>query len=142
MNGRQFKKLCKKSAEVMIRLNHRYSNVLFFSECRDEYPEIARRYKWDRDTIKQNWRGKGIEPDFLPVGIAGFGCMDGYYEQEWSDNDALSELMLNLFDHFTRWSECENSVMPENSCPEKLRRLPGKAIKYTELNLINSAKSI
>ncbi|HAS4952600.1 TPA: hypothetical protein I7D81_002188 [Vibrio cholerae] len=75
-------------------------------------------------------------PDSLPKGIAGFGCWDGYYEPEWYDEDALSKLMHYVRETFTDWGGCDGNQWPENNCPEELLRLPNKAIKYAELNLI------
>ncbi|EGR4104983.1 hypothetical protein DDO72_07320 [Vibrio cholerae] len=139
MNGRQFKKLCKRAASVMIKIQPQLESKLCFSETRGDEPEIGRIYKWDVNTLRQNWRWKGDReamPDSLPRGIAGFGCWDGYYEPEWDDGDALSELMHYVCDTFTDWGGCDWDSWPENNCPEELLRLPNKAIKYAELNLI------
>ncbi|EKF9299612.1 hypothetical protein O1B50_000105 [Vibrio cholerae] len=139
MNGRQFKKLCKRAAEVMIKIQPQLKSQLCFSETRGEEPEITRHYKWDVNTLRQNWRWKGDRdamPDSLPRGIAGFGCWDGYFEPDWSDEDALSELMHYVRATFTDWGGCDGNPESENNCPEELLRLPNKAIKYAELNLI------
>ncbi|HDI3344828.1 TPA: hypothetical protein PMK43_002087 [Vibrio cholerae] len=139
MNGRQFKKLCKRAAAVMIKIQPQLESQLFFSSAGDEPPEITRYYHWDKNTLGQNWRQKtreAEEPDMLPSGIAGFGCVDGYYEPEWSDEDALSALMHYVRDTFTDWGGFDGNSWPENNCPEELLRLPSKAIKYAELNLI------
>ncbi|EGR2446753.1 TPA: hypothetical protein ACMDTO_000145 [Vibrio cholerae] len=142
MNGRQFKKLCKRAAAVMIKIQPQFESQLFFSEERGGEPEITRHYKWDVNTLRQNWRWKGDRdamPDSLPKGIAGFGCWDGYYEPEWDDEDALSTLMHYVCETFTDSGSFDGNSWPENNCPEKLLRLPNKAIKYAELNLIKEA---
>lgn len=142
MNGRQFKKLCKRAAEVMIKLEPKIKSTLVISEERGEPPEITRHYKWDIDTLRQNWRWKTRKepvPDVLPRGIAGFGGWDGYYEPEWSDEDALSHLIHYVDWTFTDWKRCDGISWPENNCPEELRRLPNKAIKYLERKLLNKA---
>ncbi|HGS4635401.1 TPA: hypothetical protein ACMDPH_003447 [Vibrio cholerae] len=142
MNGRQFKKLCKRAAEVMIKVEPKIKSTLVISEERGEPPEITRHYKWDMDTLRQNWRWKTRKepvPDVLPRGIAGFGGWDGYYEPEWSDEDALSKLMNYVRETFTDWGSCDGISWPENNCPEELRRLPNKAIKYVERKLLKKA---
>ncbi|WP_114774103.1 hypothetical protein [Vibrio cholerae] len=139
MNGRQFKKLCKRASSVMIKIQPQLKSQLCFSEERGDEPEITRHYKWDVNTLRQNWRWKGNRdamPDSLPKAIAGFGCWDGYYEPEWDDEDALSALMHYVRVTFTDWSDCDGNSWPKCHCPEELLRLPNKAIKYAELNLI------
>ncbi|EMZ1487768.1 hypothetical protein ABC295_000963 [Vibrio cholerae] len=142
MNGRQFKKLCKRAAEVMIKVEPKLKSQLILSEERGCEPEIGRIYKWDINTLRQNWRwkaGKDKTPDSLPKGIAGFGCWDGYYEPEWDDEDALSVLIGHVIDSFIDWGSCDGESLPKSNCPEELLRLPNKAIKYAELNLIKEA---
>ncbi|HDZ9238723.1 TPA: hypothetical protein RUZ16_000310 [Vibrio cholerae] len=139
MNGRQFKKLCKRAASVMIKIQPHLESQLFFSSEGDEPPEVTHYYHWDKNTLDQNWRQKtrkAKEPDMLPSGIAGFGCVYGYYEPEWSDEDALSALMHYVFCTFMDWGGCDVNALIENNCPQELLRLPNKAIKYAELNLI------
>ncbi|HFQ5056286.1 TPA: hypothetical protein ACGU7J_001668 [Vibrio vulnificus] len=58
MNGRQFKKLCKRAAAVMIKIQPHLESQLFFSEERGGEPEITQHYKWDVNTLRQNWRWK------------------------------------------------------------------------------------
>ncbi|EOX1555473.1 hypothetical protein ACPD0L_000775 [Vibrio cholerae] len=142
MNGRQFKKLCKRAAEVMIKVEPKIKSTLVISEERGEPPEITRHYKWDMDTLRQNWRWKTRKepvPDVLPKGIAGFGGWDGYYEPEWYDEDALSALIGHVIDSFIDWESCDGESLPKSNCPKELLRLPNKAIKYAELNLIKEA---
>lgn len=140
MNGRQFKKLCKRAAEVMIKAEPKLKVQLILSEDRGDSPEVGRIYKWDINTLRQNWRWKGSRdatPDSLPKGIAGFGCWDGYYEPEWDDEDALSALIGHVIDSFIDWGSCDGKSLPKSNCPEELLRLPNKAIKYMELKIAN-----
>ncbi|EJX7572448.1 hypothetical protein OEK23_003579 [Vibrio cholerae] len=142
MNGRQFKKLCKRAAEVMIKIEPKIKSTLVISEERGEPPEITRHYKWDMDTLRQNWRWKTRKepvPDVLPSGIAGFGGWDGYYEPEWYDEDALSFLMNYVIAEFYNWEGSEIGGFINNECPQHLTRFPNKAIKYLERKLLKKA---
>lgn len=138
MNKRQFKKLCKQAANVMVNVSECYKSQLFYSDSNDEFPEIGMKYKWERNTIKQNWRGKGEEPDMLPKRIAGFGCVSGYYEPEWEDCDALSTLIRAVIDSFTDWGTCDVDKWPDNHCPVILKKSRRHAIAYAKVNLIKT----
>lgn len=78
MNGRQFKKLCKKAHALVIQIN----------------PQA------DQDTFRaigdESWWHSQIKK-----GTMGFGATSGYYQPEWDDYSAWSTLTDLVF-----WNYC------------------------------------
>ncbi|HGE6046399.1 TPA: hypothetical protein ACGGS3_000613 [Vibrio cholerae] len=125
MNGRQFKKLCKRAAAVMIKVEPKLKSQLILSEERGCEPEIGQIYKWDINTLRQNWRwkaGKDKTPDSLPKGIAGFGCWDGYYEP-------AIEFACHAINNHVRLTE-ENKRLRE--ALEKIQRMQSRTPELPE----------
>jgi hypothetical protein len=95
MNGRHFKKLCKKAHALVIRVNPQASK----STCRAAGDE-----SWWHDDIKK--------------GTLGFGGMSGYEQPEWYDDSAYSALWEYVF-----WSVCDDSKCRDGGYPEWPKRM-------------------
>ncbi|WP_158138700.1 hypothetical protein [Vibrio metschnikovii] len=142
MNPRIFKKLCKKSAEILERSGF-VKHLIKVQQCElyGECPEIAMTYKWERKSYqgKKVPKSYGINWYVMTLdGTIGFGETSGYYEPEWWDEDALSMLRKAVIDSFTDWGACDGGKWPDNNCPKILKRSSRHAVAYAEVNFIKS----
>lgn len=138
MNPRIFKKLSKKSADILERSGCvKHLIKVQQHELDGDCPEITMPYKWER----KSYQGKMYGKSWLLLtldGTVGFGATSGYYEPEWWDKDALSMLRGEVIESFTDWSTCDGDKWPENNCPKILRRSSRHAVAYAEANFIKS----
>ncbi|MBY8106419.1 hypothetical protein KW456_04735 [Vibrio fluvialis] len=147
MNPRIFKKLCKKSAEILERSGYaKHLIKVQQSESDGDCPEITTSYKWER----KSYQGKKVPKKSYGVnwhvmtldGTIGFGETSGYYEPEWWDKDALSMLREAVIDSFTDWGTCDGDSWPENNCPKILKRSPRHAVAYAAVSFIKSKSAL
>jgi hypothetical protein len=106
MNGRQFKKLCKKAHALVIQIDPRADQ--------DTYRAIGDE-SWWHSQIKK--------------GTMGFGAMSGYYEPEWDDYSAWSTLINLVF-----WNYCDMYQRDQHDWPTwPTRTKPRRAQDYIAL---------
>ena len=117
MNARQFKKLCKRSYDILLLIDPACAERAYTPKEQDDTDG------WFKTVLK---------------GTKGFGGMDGYYEPEWSDRSAWSELKEHVYWHFAVFKgDTLEEIYP--SWPEKIK--PRSRSDYFKLaNQIIAAK--
>lgn len=131
MNPRILKKLTRKAEPIIIALGLTKG---FHRVCVgvNDNENVGDRFKCDRKHWER-WGGKINEYGYVTQlsGTVGYGCMSGYYEPEWDDENCWYILKSYVFDSFTDWKSYhgENDG-PKNHCPHKLKRNTAAILKF------------
>lgn len=134
MNPRIFKKLTKAAAKEIDRLNIAIGQRFEVANEEDP-PEITRIYKWERKSFYgKEWSLTNNHNVKILDGVVGYGQIEGYYDPEWCDNDALSLLYTNVIDRFVDWKNFNGEGWPEVKNHRKYTK--------TAVALINYAKTL
>ena len=138
MNPRIFKKLTKKAALLIDKLGcckHKHKVVVGVHDAESiethVKADLKHRDRWYKD--KQYGRCHFTQLS----GTVGYGCVSGYYEQEWEDSCAWSILRNHVVDSFTDWKDFKGEGFPDNNCPKKVKANPAGIFRHAKSLLDN-----
>ena len=140
MNPRIFKKLTKKAAVIIDQLGccnnlHKVVVDVHDVESVETYvkADLKHRDRWFKD--KQYGRRQFTQLS----GTVGYGCVSGYYEQEWEDSCAWSILRNHIIESFTDWKNFHGDGWPKNYCPKRVKANPAGIFSHARILAVAKA---